>query len=87
MTDDPSDDPFDDEFEEYFDLEEVKDLLAAGQALDKHMEGLHFVELTDLQSYMIHQSYLMDDMKFKLLKRSGKLDKKIKKGTIYGKDD
>jgi hypothetical protein len=79
----------DDDFEddEDFDIEEVKDLLAAGQALDKHMEGLHFVELLDLHRFQITQGYLMDDLKFKLFKRFGKMNKKIKKGVIWGFDD
>jgi hypothetical protein len=79
-------DDFDDD-EEDFDLDEVKDLLAAGQALDKHMEGLHFVELLDLHRFQITQSYLMDDLKYQLSKRFGKMNKKIKKGVIWGFDD
>jgi hypothetical protein len=55
--------------------------------LEKHMDGLHFAELFDLQSYFIGQAYLVQDMAFKMNNRKGKLNKRYKKGTVYGVED
>jgi hypothetical protein len=49
-------------------------------------EGLHFAEIVDLQSYLITQPHLVNDVPWKLNHKANKLCKRMDKGKHYDND-
>ena len=51
------------------------------------LDGMHYTDIVDLQSYFISQSNMVNDLKHYLQHRSRKLNKQLSRGRLYGTDE
>lgn len=49
-----------------------------------YLDDFHFRELVDMRNYLICQDHSVNDLSFKINNRKHKLNRRIKKGTVYG---
>lgn len=66
--------------------DDAKESLSSGRMFKIDMEDFSFTEIVDLKNYLITKDYLVQDLRYKVNNRRSKLNKRIKKGNLYGSD-
>jgi len=68
-------------------IEEIMNKISNGTPITSNkidLEDFDFTDVVNMHHYLVSQDHLVNDMKYKLNHRKGKLVKKMKKDKLYG---